>query len=424
MAHDLEIHQMDVEAAFLHAPLTEEVYVAQPEGYIDKEHPNYVCRLRKSLYGLKQAPYEWNRAIDEHLRASGFEPLDGDACIYTRRTQGKIAIIGIYVDDCTIIAHRQLLEETKAILASKFKMKDLGEARLILGMEIIRKRSAGKLYLRMSGYSKETLACFDMTNCKPTPTPMVAGLSLPRLEKTPSEAADLPYRNAVGRLLYLARVGRPDMLYAVHYLTHFVNGYDAQHWQAVKHVLRYLRGTYNLAIVYDRQLYSAREPTSLLPRLSCDANFGPSNVDNRKSLSAVEARMCGGVVTWFVKSQDCIALSTTESELNAISAAVCQALYMRKLLQPLGLVHDHPLSIVNDNQSSIALITARQSYYGGSKKHYDIKVKHAHDTIESKQVTLSYCPTTELPADILTKALGRVRFNELKGRLGLAVIDE
>lgn len=214
------------------------------------------------------------------------------------------------------------------------------------------------------------------------------------------------------------------MLFAVHYLTHFVNGYDAQHWQAVKHVLRYLRGTCNLAILYDRHRYSLREPTSLLPWLLCDANFGPSNVDNCKSLSAVEARMCGGVITWFVKSQDCVALSTTESELNAISAAVCQALYMRKLLQPLGITTDHPLSIVNDNQSSIAIITARQSYYGGSKKHYDIKVKHAHDSIEAKQVTLTYCPTTELPADIFTKALSCIRFNELKGRLGLVILDD
>jgi hypothetical protein len=137
VAHDLEIHQMDVEAAFLHAPLTEEVYVAQPEGYIDKEHPNYICQLHKSLYSLKQAPYEWNQAIDKHLCASSFKPLDGDTCIYTCWTQGKIAIIGIYVDNCTIIAHHQLLAGTKAILTLKFKMKDLGEVHSILGMEII-----------------------------------------------------------------------------------------------------------------------------------------------------------------------------------------------------------------------------------------------------------------------------------------------
>jgi hypothetical protein len=97
---------------------------------------------------------------------------------------------------------------------------------------------------------------------------------------------------------------------------------------------------------------------------------------------------------------------------------------MRKLLQPLRLVHNHPLLIVNNNQSLIALITAQQSYYGGSKKHYDIKIKHVHDMIESKQVTLSYCPTMELPADILMKALGCVWFNELKGCLGLVIINK
>lgn len=322
-----------------------------------------------------------------------------------------------------IISHCQLLVLTKSILTLKFKMKDLGEAHSVLRIELIWKCTTSQLYLQMSGYSNEMLACFNMSNCKSTATPMVASLSLPCLKKTPPKATDLPYHSTTGRLLYLARVTCPNMLFAVHYLTHFINGYNVQHWQAVKHILHYLHGTCNLAILYNCHHYSPHELTSLLPQLSCNANFRPSNINNHKSLSAIEAHMCGGVITWFIKSQDCVALSTTKSKLNTISAAICQALYMQKLLQPLSITTNHPLSIINNNQSSITIITAHQSYYSSSKKHYNIKVKHTHDSIKAKQVTLTYCSTTKLPANIFTKALSHIHFNKLKGRLGLVILN-
>ena len=108
--HSYEIHQMDVDSAFLNAELHEEIYVTQPEGFISEQHPDYVCRLHKSLYGLKQAPLLWNRTIDGHLRDNGFAPIDADPCIYLHRTRGnQIALIALYVDDCTIVAPSELL---------------------------------------------------------------------------------------------------------------------------------------------------------------------------------------------------------------------------------------------------------------------------------------------------------------------------
>jgi hypothetical protein len=144
--HNLKIHQVNVDTAFLHTKLTKEIYISQLEGFINQQWPNHVGRLLKSLYGLKQAPLKWNKAIDAHLRKSNFEPTDSDPCIYIRHGH-HLAIIALYVDDCTIIAHQSELRGVKQLIADGFPIKDLGEATSVLGIEIHRDRRASKLYI-------------------------------------------------------------------------------------------------------------------------------------------------------------------------------------------------------------------------------------------------------------------------------------
>ena len=163
---------MDVKAAFLQAPLTEEVYMEQPEGFVSAEQPNLVCRLLKSLYGLKQAPYEWNKELDSHLKRNGFQPTPVDPCVYFRRQNGLVAFIVVYVDDFTIIAHCSEITKVKTMLSDQFTMKDLGEAKSILGYEILRDRERGTLDLRQGGRIKEYLTAYQMEDCKPIHTPM------------------------------------------------------------------------------------------------------------------------------------------------------------------------------------------------------------------------------------------------------------
>ncbi len=106
VAFDLEIHAMDVIAVFLHSPIEEEIYIEQPEGYVNPDHPDWVCGLLKSLYGLKQAPFKWNKSINVQLCVCGFIPVDADLCIFVLNLgSGLITIIAIHVDDCTIAVH-------------------------------------------------------------------------------------------------------------------------------------------------------------------------------------------------------------------------------------------------------------------------------------------------------------------------------
>ncbi len=134
---DLKIHQMDVDTTFLNTELTEEVYIEQPEGFIDPDKPHHVCRLLKSLYGLKQALHKWNHTLDAHLCDNNFKPTVTNLCIYVHQWEDhQLVVIAIYINDCTIIAPKHLLDETKNVLRQHFKMKDLGEAESVLGIEI------------------------------------------------------------------------------------------------------------------------------------------------------------------------------------------------------------------------------------------------------------------------------------------------
>jgi hypothetical protein len=132
------LHQMDVKNVFLHEDLQEEVYMEQPPGYVDQTHPNLVCRLKKTLYGLKQAPRAWSDKIGQYLVTSGFETSNADFSLYLKKTDHGIVVIVIYVDDFIITGDRDVdISDLKKLLKQKFEMKDLGELRYFLGIEVI-----------------------------------------------------------------------------------------------------------------------------------------------------------------------------------------------------------------------------------------------------------------------------------------------
>nr|GFB74696.1 zinc finger, CCHC-type [Tanacetum cinerariifolium] len=138
--HDLVIHQVDVKAAFLNGDLDEEIYMKQPEGFVMPGHESKVCKLKKSLYGLKQAPKQWHQKFDDVVLSNGFSLNQADKCVYSKfDASGKGVIICLYVDDMLIFGTDQdQVNKTKEFLSSKFDMKDLGEAEVILGIRIKR----------------------------------------------------------------------------------------------------------------------------------------------------------------------------------------------------------------------------------------------------------------------------------------------
>ncbi len=193
-ANNIDIHQMDVNMAFLNTPLSDEIYITQLQGFINKTHLNHICCLYKSLYGLKQSPYEWNKTFNNHLHTSGFKPSSANPCIYIQWTAEHIAIMAIYINDCTIIMHTKLLKDIKMMLTNQFQMKDLREVNSVLGIEIHHDQQLRCLSIRQLSKVNNILTTFRMHNCKPIAMPMVPGLNLQKLATTIEEDLQLPYQ--------------------------------------------------------------------------------------------------------------------------------------------------------------------------------------------------------------------------------------
>ena len=176
--HDWEIHQMDVVSAFLNGVLEETVYMEQPEGFVIPGKEDWVCKLSKSLYGLKQAGRTWYQKIDVTLKQThGFSALSTDQCVYIRKDKTSLIIIALYVDDLLIFSNSiPALTSFKQTLTTEFAMQDLGEASLILGIEISRNRAARTLSLSQSGYVRDLLKRHDMGECNAVLTPVEKGV--------------------------------------------------------------------------------------------------------------------------------------------------------------------------------------------------------------------------------------------------------
>jgi hypothetical protein len=325
-----------------------------------------------------------------------------------------VAIIGLYVDDCLILTHAELLNGTKEVLSSRFPVKDLREPTSILGIEILRDRAWGILELRQSGHIATVLAKATLSDCKPVNTPMTPGLHLEKVNETLSDCKDLPYQQVVGSLLYIACATRWDIAYAVGYLCRFVNAFNEMHWKAVKHLLRYLLGSRHWTISYH---HDVNEPLTIIAYT--DSNWGEDWVDC-KSISLNLFLLVGGPISWSSKKQSSVSTSSCEAELLALSKVMLHALYLRRFFAPLRINKTKPTLILCNSQSANAVAEWEQRQIFHSRlKHLNICHLHIADNIAKKVIVVDYCPTDKMLADLLTKALPRSRLNKLDAVLRL-----
>ncbi|KAM1221734.1 hypothetical protein ACFX2J_009352 [Malus domestica] len=255
--YDLHLHQMDVKTAFLNGFLEEEIYMKQPEGFVDSGGKELVCKLRKSIYGLKQASRQWYLRFDEVMQSHGFVENSEDKCIYFKSSGRHFTILVLYVDDILIAStNLTLLHETKLILSDNFEMKDMGEASYVLGIEITRDKKRGLLGISQKGYIDKILKRFNMT-CSGCDVPVTKGDKLSKLQSPKTEAEklemnDKPYASVVGSLMYAQVCTRLDIAFALSLLGRYQSNPGHPHWVAAKKVLRYLQKTKDYKLVYKR----------------------------------------------------------------------------------------------------------------------------------------------------------------------------
>jgi transposase InsO family protein len=416
--HDYELHQMDVVSAYLNGDLDEEIYMAQPEGYGSAGTDQLVCKLKKSLYGLKQAARTWHHKMDVALQAQGFTALAADQCVYMRVHDGRIVIIALYVDDLLLASnHLATLTTAKASLAQQFEMDDLGEASFILGIDIRRDRAARTLSIGQSAYVTAILQRHGMEDCNPAKVPiardMVALLAKSADDLVVSDTDTREYQSMIGGIMFAMLCTRPDIAFAVTRLAQFASKPSPEHRKALKHLLRYLRGTIDQRITYVGTSNVADQPTL---EGYCDSDWG-QHPDDRRSVTGYVFKLAGGAISWQSKKQKTVALSTVEAEYMATTHACKEAIWWRSYLTALGHDMSGPTVLRSDSQGSIAL--AKNPDHHARTKHIDVQYHFIRQHVASRTIDLQYIGTADMAADILTKALERVAHEKGRQLLGM-----
>lgn len=282
------VHHMDVKSAFLNGDLREEVYVAQPPGFIVAGKENKVLRPIKALYGLRQAPRAWYSKLDASLASLGFQRSASEHAVYTRGMGANRLIVGVYVDDLVITGGNSIeLKQFKEEIKRTFQMSDLGLLHYYLGLEV--SQTEAGITISQGGYALKILKMAGLENCNASATPMENRLKLSKLSSDPQVDAT-EYRRIVGALRYLVN-SRPDLAYAVGYVSRFMEKPTTEHLLAVKRILRYVAGTVHLGCFYQR-----KQGQATLVGYS-DSDHG-ADVDGRRSTSGVLFLLGGNIISW------------------------------------------------------------------------------------------------------------------------------
>ena len=398
---------MDVKSAFLNGVINEEVYVAQPPGFIDFEKPNYVYKLKKALYGLKQAPKAWYDRLKTFLVDHKYTMGLVDNTLFTKKKDSHIIIVQIYVDDIIFGSTcQELCVDFSKIMHDEFEMSMMGELNFFLGLQI--KQLEDGIFFNQSKYIKDMLKKFGLDNSKPIKTPMSTETKLTKDEE--SESVDsTKYRGMIGSLLYLM-ASRPDIMFSVCLCARFQEDPKTTHLEAVKRIFRYIKGTTHLGLWYPKG-------TGIDTIVYADSDHAGDYVD-RKSTSGICTFVGHCLTSWFSKKQTALAISTTEAEYVSAGKACQQALWMKQALVDYG-IQLNDITILCDNKGAIDL--SKNPVQHARTKHIEIRHHFLRDNVQKGNISIEKVSSEDNIADILTKPLKREPFNLL--RLGLGLME-
>lgn len=394
----LAFQAFDVTTAFLNGELKETIYIEAPKGL--QVPANKCLRLQRALYGLKQAPCAWNSKFKTTMADLCLWPLKSDPCVYTNT--GKSMFVVVYVDDGLIIGNTKrecenLLEKMNRV----FKTKAVSGS-IFLGLEI--NRNANGLTITQRRYIDDMLKRFKLENCRPVSTPMADLKNVIGKTKDAGAETDAPYRSAVGSLLYLALNTRPDILYPTIFLSTFNHKPREQHWEAAKRLMRYVKGTRELALVYRHG-----GDTNVNIEAFSDADWAKDRESGR-SISGIVVTINKNLIMYNSMRQQAVALSTCEAEFVAASEASRSLAWLINMLDELGIEYRQPKLYIDCKPALGAIKTQK---YSPGLKHIDLRYKYICQQVSENRVSLEYIETTDQPADLLTKGVSAAQTTHL-----------
>ncbi|XP_058742208.1 uncharacterized mitochondrial protein AtMg00810-like [Vicia villosa] len=395
---------MDVKNAFLHGDLAEDIYMTPPPGLFSSSAG--VCKLNRSLYGLRQAPRAWFEKFRSTLIGFSFTQSHYDTSLFIHRTDVGIVLLLIYVDDMVITGSDQAsIQKLKDQLQAAFHMKDLGCLHYFLGLEV-HSNSKG-IFVNQHKYTEDLIYMAGLHSAVPVDTPLEVNVKYHR-DEGDILPDPLKYRQLVGSLNYLT-ITRPDISFAVQQVSQFMHTPRHLHLNAVRRIIRYLKGTSNRGLFFPSNL-------SLTLLAYSDADWAGCP-DTRRSVSGWCMFLGSALISWKSKKQARVSKSSTESEYRAMSTACSEIIWLRGLLAELGIPQGTPTPLYADNTSAIQL--AANPVFHERSKHIEVDCHSIREALDDHVISLPHVSSQLQLADIFTKAVPRPRHQFLLCKLML-----
>ncbi|KAG8503082.1 hypothetical protein CXB51_000899 [Gossypium anomalum] len=381
------LHQLGVNNSFLHGDLSEEVYMLLPPSF-NSSTPNKVCKLQKSLYGLKQASRQWFSKLTSALTSLGYIQSSSNFSLFVKKDVASFTALLVYVDDVILAGDNfDEIARVKAFLDFTFRIKDLGDLKYFLGLEVA--RSSAGIHLCQRKYALDILSDFSFLACKPVKTPMAT--KLPRDASAELLSDNTLFQKLIGRLLYLPTI---------------------THLQAAYRVLRYLNGCPASGLFF----YASSSP--VLKAFS-DSDWAGCPMA-RRSVTGYCLFYGDFLISWKAKKQTTVSRSSSEAEYRALASTSCEIQWLRSLLRDLHLPIFGPTALFCDNNSTLQL--AANPIFHERTKHIEIDCHLVHEKVQSVVIKLLPCSSKDQLANIFTKALAAVPFQIMLSKLGLLSI--
>ncbi|KAD5962053.1 hypothetical protein E3N88_13526 [Mikania micrantha] len=401
-----DVHQLDVKNAFLHGNLNETVYMHQPPGFRDTSFPDHVCLLQKSLYGLKQAPRAWYQRFADYVFTIGFHHSKCDHSLFIFHSGQHTAYILLYVDDILLVTSSATLRHHfMSLLATEFAMKDLGPLSYFLGIAVTRQPSS--YFLSQQKYALEVLERAGLSSCNPAITPVDT-----KHKMSSSDGELLPdatsYRRLAGALQYLTFT-RPDISYAVQQVCMHMHAPRTTHMNALKRILRYIKGTISYGLTLTRS-----DTSSLVAYTDADWAGCP---DTRRSTSGYCVYLGANLLSWSSKCQPTLSRSSAEAEYRGVAHVVSETCWLRNLLLELRNPLSRATIVYCDNVSAVYLSTNPVQHQ--RTKHIELDIHFVRDTVAQGQIRVLHMPSCFQIADIFTKGLPHVLFRDFRSSLNI-----
>jgi hypothetical protein len=414
-SENLDISSIDVKTAFLYSPLKEEIYLRRPSGISDNIMPAIV-KLNKCIYGLRQAAHEWRQMLHNTLTSLGFLQFQTDNCVYkitlTINKRLQSLYLGVFVDDILCLGTTSaIIDWFHNKLSESYSITFNRTIDSFLGMQIHQNKENKIITLSQPGYIDLLLNKFHIDPTKSHEYPTTPMSSNDMLDPTPeplSPTQQSLYMQIVGSLLFLSTRSRPDISFAVNYLTLFMTKATNHHLAIGYRILKYICKTKHLALSFSGQLgvnFYVTVDSSYASHKDRKSHYGYSIHMNESSGSCITSS----------KKSSILALSSTEAEYIGMFEASKIIMWLRQFLHELGYAPTAPTILFEDNKSAIHI--AQNGNDKGRTKHMDVRYHYLRDLIHQKAISVQYMPTNLMTSDILTKPLDPKQFQNLRKSL-------